>query len=186
MDDKNKISGQVDGISIFWSTTDGLLSRLIRRVTKSEYSHCGLILHLTNGRDVYYESLFSEGVIGAKMLADLVAWSWWPGRTLRMERLDWLRPDQIAAIAARALKMAGHAGYGKWQLIMQWYFEDVGRMTGFRLRNTPNKVTCSEFVSRACYDQVILLDWVRDHHDSVTPESILQRLDVIRIARLNQ
>lgn len=158
-------------VSLFWSNRDEFVSRMICRVTNGQHSHMGLVFRMEDGQAVYFESLFSEGVSGPKPMDKLMDWGMQEGHTLLIETLWWLRLDQVEAIHARAIAMVGKAGYGKVQILSHWWMERMGKRYGWRMRNTPDKVTCSEYAARACRHDWVLTDTTRDHFDAVTPES---------------
>ena len=168
--DNETIEPKATEVGLFWSTTNGVVSRLIRRVLGCEWSHVGLVM-LFDGTEVYYEALAGRGIVGPRLVSALEAWSYKPGHKLDVRWAWWLSPQQAELIHQRALALQAAAGYGTFQLIAHWWFERVRKRWGGRMRNTPGKVTCSEFVSRAMYPDVKLFDDHRDHHDAVTPAS---------------
>lgn len=164
--------GNAVGVAIFWTSSPEPFSRVIKRVTGGEYSHMGIIFRFDSGREIYFESLFSAGVTGPSDVDKLKEWVRANAeRRVLIEQLSWLTPEQCQHIYRLAYAQSGKAGYGKVQVISHWWMERVGKRYGFRMRNTPDRQTCSEFVTRVLLRYVSLLDKVRDHADSVTPES---------------
>ncbi len=165
----------VVAVELFWTSAPGLFARLIRRVTRGQWSHCGIIFALRDGRRVYYESLFEHGVAGPHPLEKLIVWAVEPEHDVELWPIPWLSDAEARNIARRATETYGAAGYGRWQIISHWWFERVGRRYGFRMRNTPSRVTCAEYVARACFPEYDLRDSSRDYFDGVTPQSTYER-----------
>jgi hypothetical protein len=157
---------------IGWTYQDEWISRLIVRVAGGPYSHSFVRFDLEDGRHVYFESLFTKGVVGPRDFADLILWQAKDSRRrLTVEKVHWFTRAQCQAVYQRAVAMVGTAGYGKLQLLSHWWMERMGKRYGFRMRNTPSKVTCAEFKARILHPDLDLRDEIRDHFDAVTPHS---------------
>lgn len=164
---------------VFVSTNNSLISRLIRRITKSDWSHMGIGFALSDGRKVYYECLFSDGFQGPKDFNKLRAWQRKSkGNKLEMRFLP-LSPDDSDRKQFLCEARKGLIGYAALQLIAMWYFERIGKYFGAQVPESPRRMVCSEAVASILQPDLDLRDPVHNTWDSVNPGSAWIRVQEI-------
>lgn len=163
----------VEKVYIFFTATDTLVSKLIRFVTKGQWSHVGIGFKDKDGSEFYYEALAGKGFRGGKAMSDLVSWQSEKPKSRSVAILDIpaLRDggDQFLGMA---MAYSNTVTYGEMQLLAHFFVAKLG----MSLKNTPNKVICSEIVSRIVYPTLNLMDEVHHNHDMVTPQSLFDKL----------
>lgn len=160
---------------------DAWLSRLIRRVTGSRWSHVALGFAKQEGDRnvqrsrfdipaVYFEALFGEGVVGPKPMWHVMEWA-----AESKDRAFEVVPIPVGIFGAMRIRMVaetyvGDATYARWQLLAQFAFE----RWGWPVPRSMAKVQCSEFLARACFTEIDLRR--TRSFDSVSPAWLYKRL----------
>lgn len=162
-------------VYVFFTRTEKWVSRFICKVTKSEWSHCGIGFMTDTGTKIYFEALAGKGFKGNKLMSDLVAWQAEvpKGRKLAIMELPDLQPyGDMMLGACKAYEEV--VTYSELQLVVgHWLLAKFGR----QLRSTSDKVICSEMVSRViALGGTLLLDMEHRNHDSVTPHSAMHNI----------
>jgi len=175
---------QAVGAWLFWTRGEGKLSRLIARVI-GRWTHMGIGFDLADGRQVYYEALFNEGFTGPKPWEKIPAWAkQHPRRGWSRRGLD--LSQETSELKRRVCQAhVGHLGYGKLQLLAMWWFERVGKRYGWHVPRSPNRVVCSEVVSRILCPDITLTTRERSRHDEVTPTSAWETICLLQDGRLD-
>jgi hypothetical protein len=151
---------------LFWSTTDGWISRLIRRITKGQWSHTGVGFRLEDCSEWYFEAHAGKGVRGPLSIKNLEVWGSKDGHRWWMDYTE-LSPKESEAKWIECLSLAGHTSYSEWQLVCMWAFERFG----IPVPRSPHKMVCSELTSRVLTPEIDLRDKVRTRFDEVNPNS---------------
>ena len=165
---------------IFWTASPSAVSRLIVRVTGRQladrsdvWSHMGIGFVFNDLTSVYYEAFFSQGFSGPKPLAKLLNFENAGGRLHRQTVK--LRPGGAEIKRRECETWVGKRGYYALQLAAMWACERLGT----RVRETPNRVVCSEAVARLLYPEIDLRDSRRTRFDEVNPNSAYRRFKAI-------
>lgn len=161
-------------IFVFWCSGDSLLSRLIKRITRSPWSHCGIGFAISdpsnpsNRSTIYFEALFAKGFRGPRLLSELYAWrDRRPGREIAVVTLD--VPAAFAqAKLAIAESWVGRVGYAEWQIVCLWAFLRFG----LRVPRSPDRVVCCEAIARLLQPELDLTDPAHPTADETTPGSV--------------
>lgn len=170
------INPAVDGVGLFFTRGEGLLSRIICAVTKSRWSHVGLYFHLAEGGAIYYEALAGRGVCGPLPISKLNTWlQAHPDRALRLYDLPGLSSDVLKVKRAIASTYVGTVTYGELQLLALFAWERWGRPVA---RST-TRVVCCEFVARILAPEFNLCDPSHPTPDHVTPGSVFRRVEAL-------
>jgi hypothetical protein len=171
-------------VFVFWTHDGGSwLSRIISRVTKCPWSHCGIgfVLRIlsTEGTDnteekrVYFEALFSGGFQGPKPWSHITDWVHADERE-RRKLFSWrlgTGPEIAEEKLALCAQLVGLRSYSAAQLLAMYFFEKFG----WGVPRSDDKVVCSEIVGRILYPEFDLRSDGRTF-DEITPCSIFQRV----------
>ena len=174
------LAPDIVGASVFGTWSRSPLSLAIRWVTGGYPSHLGIVFHRAsvghglpvNPGDVYMEAMMGRDVQPPRSCADLI--HWWVTKPHRRLAFRALHLDRAGTdmLYQDCLYSVGHVAYSRWQLLQHWFFERIGRRVGIPIPRSPQKVTCSEWVSRELGRVGIdLRDEIRTRHDEVTPHS---------------
>lgn len=166
---------------LFWTDDHSLFSALIRQVAGAP-SHMGIGFSLSDGTDVYYEALFSNGFTGPWPKRALIDWREEDKRRRLVVMDTWINPTWSEKIHQNAQEMRGRVSYGKVQILWNWFFERIGQHAWIRIPKTCGKVTCSESASTLIGPQIDLRTRQRKHFDEITPNhALLQFLSLWRL-----
>jgi hypothetical protein len=153
-------------IYVFFTRGDGVLSRLIAKVLGGVWTHAGLMFQLADGSEVYYEALAGEGVAGPRPAAELIDWQ---ARRPADRKLLILELPDLAPAAGIKLAITetykSLVTYSELALLAHWFFARFG----VPLKDTPNRVICSELVSRILAPEYRVPCDTYPNHDCVTP-----------------
>lgn len=171
------INPAVDGVGLFFTRGEGLLSRIICAVTKSRWSHVGIYFHLAEGGAIYYEALAGRGVCGPLPISKLNNWlQKHPARALRMLDLPALPRDVLKTKHTIARTYVGTVTYGELQLLALFAWERWGRPVAA----SSSHVVCSEYAARVCAPHFDLCDLEHPTPDHVTPGSVFVRAESLQ------
>lgn len=157
----------------FFSYTPTAFERLIVSFAGQPWAHCGVGFHLADGSQVYYESLFADGVCGPKPVDKLHDFkSEKPGNRIAIVPLCDIAADDAEAMRAMVHGFVGRIGYAKVQVLQKAFCERYG----IPVPASPNRMDCSELLSRVLAGRMDLRDRKHRKFDEVTPASAWRRL----------
>ena len=160
------MSQSIQSVGLFFSRADTVASRLIRRLTGCEWSHCGLVFSGENG-SVYVEALAGRKV-SSRPISDLHAWvERTPGAAATVIPLS-LTTDECKQVWRMAELYIGIAGYGHFQIAWMWAFIRLG----IPVPHSPKRVVCSELVARCLFPIRDVRPWGRRSFDEVAPAAV--------------
>jgi hypothetical protein len=146
---------------------------MIARVLRDVWTHVGIGFGLDDGTEEYWEALAGRGVRGPIAMSDLAEWQAEVPDERRL--LVWELPE----LARRAREkravcqtMAGLVTYSELALLGHWFLARFG----WPLKDSPNRVICSELVSRILQPDYYLPCSKHPNHDSVTPGWLFEYL----------
>lgn len=153
-------------VYVFWTRGDGVISRLIAYVLNCKWTHCGIGFKMVDGSEIYYEALAGQGVVGPRPLEDLVLWQLRKPASRQVLVLEF--PDLAQAADTKRQLVEGDkylVTYSELALLGHWFLARYG----LPLKDTPNRVICSEYVSRKLPPDYDPRCAAYPNHDSITP-----------------
>lgn len=165
-------------VFIFWSYVPEWWARAIVRITgrrlpdKSDaWSHMGIGFESSDGQRIYYEAIIDKGFVGPLPIQNLINKINQHKEGRAAIKYLTFEPYRVRGIQKECENWRGRKTYHQWQLAAMWFFERLGRWTGYHVKQSPDKLVCSEAVARLIYPPYDLRDELRRRFDEVNPNS---------------